>query len=182
MYNLSEIDFIFKKMKFYGLTEVSMIIPILNGQCNRDITDLMYSTLAGMWYLDPASKCCSQRGTGDLMPWYSSLKADENELSSHYERAFVRARCLPKLPPSAIVIVWGRGAIENIPAPLVHDVSEGQENDLGQGHLEQIVDRSFKVVDGRCTVQKADFPQVLRCDDRESEGVSCDPNCAPLIR
>lgn len=47
---------------------------------------------------------------------------------------------LPQIPPVVVVAAGGCAAIEHIPAPLVDEVAEGQEGDLLQGHLQQVVD------------------------------------------
>lgn len=47
---------------------------------------------------------------------------------------------LPQIPPVVVVTTGGRVAIEHVPAPLVDEVAKGQEGDLLQGHLQQVVD------------------------------------------
>lgn len=47
---------------------------------------------------------------------------------------------LPQIPPVVVVTAWGCAAIEHVPAPLVNEVAEGQEGNLLQGHLQQVVD------------------------------------------
>lgn len=47
---------------------------------------------------------------------------------------------LPQVPPVVVVAAWRRAAAEHVPAPLVDEVAEGQEGNLLQGHLQQVVD------------------------------------------
>lgn len=47
---------------------------------------------------------------------------------------------LPQIPPVVVVTTWGRVAVEHVPAPLVDEVAKGQEGNLLQGHLQQVVD------------------------------------------
>lgn len=42
---------------------------------------------------------------------------------------------LPEIPPGTIPVLLRGLATEDVPSPVVHEVSEGQEGDLVQGHV-----------------------------------------------
>ena len=113
----------------------------------------MYSTLAAMWYFAPGSKSASDLITGDLIPWYSSLK-----IISFYLCPWNIILSLygPQFPPVTVVVLGRYRSIEHIPSPFVHDVSKWEEGDFIQSRYQQIVN-SCLVVYSYSLVQQTNF-------------------------
>lgn len=70
------------------------------------------------------------------------------ELYSVPAALFLGVHHSPELPPLAVVGVRSDLALEHVPPPQVHKVAEGQERDLLQAHVEQVVDFGLGVVLG----------------------------------
>lgn len=50
---------------------------------------------------------------------------------------------IPEVPPLLVVFVLLDPPIKHLPAPLIHEVSKGQEGDFVQGDAHQVVDVTF---------------------------------------
>lgn len=55
------------------------------------------------------------------------------------EKNVVLKNSLPEVPPVRIILFLWDAATENTPSPLVDEVTKGQEGNLLQGHLQQVI-------------------------------------------
>lgn len=92
---------------------------------------------------------CEDRGKGCVShhSHFSQLEHKEKTPSRMMAKALVPERglnsILPEVPPLLVVLILLDAPIKHLPAPLVHEVTEGQEGDFVQGDAHQVVNITF---------------------------------------
>lgn len=92
---------------------------------------------------------CEDRGRGCLSHHSHCSQVDHKEKtpSGMTAKALVPDRdlnsILPEVPPLLVVLILLDPPIKHLPAPLVHEVPEGQEGDFVQGNAHQVVNITF---------------------------------------
>lgn len=77
---------------------------------------------------------------------------------------------LPEIPPGTVPVLLGGLAAEDIPPPIVHEVSEGQEGDFVEGHVHQEVDVSLVII--VYLIQQTHLEQMLWGGHTQGQNVS----------
>lgn len=92
---------------------------------------------------------CEDRGRGCVSHHSHRSQRDHKEKtpSGMMAKALVPDRglssILPEVPPLLVVLILLDPPIKHLPAPLVHEVPEGQEGDFVQGDAHQVVNITF---------------------------------------